>query len=78
MENPMILIAVTLKNVSDKTLYIEGINATVQTDKGDQSDDAASASDYERYLQAYPDLRGHGGPLQVETKIPPGGSRRER
>ena len=76
MENPMILIAVTLKNVSDKTLYIKSINATVQTDKGDQSDDAASASDYERYLQAYPDLRGHGSPLQVETKIPPGGEQK--
>src|SRR5271165_957937 len=76
MESPMVLIAVTLKNVSDKTLYIKGIKATIQTDKGDQSDDAASASDYDRYLQAYPDLRGHGSPLQVETKIPPGGEQK--
>ncbi len=73
MESPMILIAVSLRNVSDKVLYIKSIKATIETDKGDQSDDAASASDYDRYLQAYPDLRGHGTPLQVETKIPPGG-----
>jgi hypothetical protein len=76
MDSPMVLIAVTIRNVSDKTLYIKGIKATVQTDKGDQSDDAASASDYERYLQAYPDLRGHGDPLKVETKIPPGGEQK--
>lgn len=76
MESPMILIAVSLKNVGDKTLYIKGIKATIQTDKGDQSDDAASASDYGRYLQAYPDLSGHGSPLQVETKIPPGGEQK--
>jgi hypothetical protein len=76
MESPMILIAVSLKNVSDKTLYIKSIKATISTDKGDQSDDAASASDYDRYLQAYPDLSGHGSPLQVETKVPPGGEQK--
>jgi hypothetical protein len=76
MESPMILIAVSVRNVSDKVLYIKGIKATIQTDKGDQSDDAASASDYGRYLQAYPDLSGHGTPLQVETKIPPRGEQR--
>jgi hypothetical protein len=73
MESPMILLAVNLRNVSDKTLYIKDIKASISTDKGDQSDEAASASDYDRYLQAYPDLRGHGDPLRVETKIPPGG-----
>jgi hypothetical protein len=72
MESPMILLNVTLRNVSDKTLYIKDIQAAISTDKGDQSDEAASASDYDRYLQAYPDLRGHGDPLRVETKIAPG------
>jgi hypothetical protein len=73
MPDPMILIAVTLHNTSDKTLYIKSITAGINTDQGEKSDDAASASDYDRYLQAYPDLAGHGRPLQVETKIPPGG-----
>ncbi len=76
MESPMILISVSLRNVSDKVLYIKSIKATVETDKGDQSDDAASASDYDRYLQAYPDLSGHGAPLQVETKVQPGGEQK--
>jgi len=73
MPSPMMLMEVTLHNVSDKTLYIKDITAGVKTDQGDQSDEAASASDYDRYLQAYPDLRRHDRPLEVETKIPPGG-----
>lgn len=72
MPSPMILVAFTLRNVSDKTLYVKDISAAVKTDQGEQSDGAASASDYDRYLTAYPDLAGHGRPLQVETKIQPG------
>lgn len=73
---PMVLLEVTLHNVSEKTLYIKDIKAGVKTDQGDQSDEAASASDYDRYLQAYPDLRGHDRPLEVEMKIPPGGDQK--
>jgi len=76
MPDPMILIAITLKNVSDKPLYINTIQATIDTDQGERSDEAGSASDYDRYIQAYPDLAGHGRPLQVETKIPPGGEQK--
>jgi hypothetical protein len=72
MPNAMVLVEVTLRNVGDKTLYIKSIKADVQTDQGAQTDDAASASDYDRYLTAYPDLRGHEKALVVETKIQPG------
>jgi len=72
MPSPMMLIELTLHNVSPKTLYIKDIRAAVKTDQGEQSDEAASASDYDRYFQAYPDLRGHAAPLEVEMKIPPG------
>lgn len=72
MTSPMILVEVTLRNIGEKTLYIKEIKATVKTDQGDQSDEAASASDYGRYLMAYPALYGHSRPLQVEMKIPPG------
>ncbi len=72
----MVLVEVTIRNVSDKTLYIKALKAAVKTDQGDQSDEAASASDYERYFAAYPDLRGHAAPLMVETKIPPGGEQK--
>jgi len=73
MTSPMILMKITLRNVSEKTLYIKDISASVKTDQGEQSDTAAAASDYDRYISAYPDLQGQERPLQVETKIAPGG-----
>ena len=72
MPSPMVLVEVTIRNTSDKVLYIKSISAAVDTAAGNQSDDAAAARDYDRYLLAYPDLQGHGRPLEVELKIPPG------
>ncbi len=73
MSSPMVLMDVTLRNVGSKTLYIKNISANLKTDQGDQSDEAASATDFDRYLSAYPDLQPHKGtPLVVETKIQPG------
>ena len=70
----MVLLLVTLRNIGDKTLYIKEIKADITTDQGEQSDDAASAVDFARYLQAFPDLKMYSTePLKVETKIPPGG-----
>ena len=73
--NSMVLMQVTLRNIGDKTLYIKEITADITTDAGESSpDEAASAVDYERYLQAFPDLRAYATePLKVETKIAPGG-----
>ncbi len=73
MTNTMVLLQVTVTDVGDKALYIKSISANLKTDQGDQSDDAASASDYDRYFSAYPELRQHSTqPLTVETKIMPG------
>jgi len=73
MPNAMVLLNVTLRNVGDKTLYVKTITANLKTDQGDNSDDAASASDYDRYFMAYPDLKAAAiQPLVVETKIVPG------
>jgi hypothetical protein len=73
MANTMVALQVTVTNVGDKALYIKSISANLKTDQGDQSDDAASPSDYDRYFVAYPDLRQHAAqPLTVETKIMPG------
>ena len=73
MPNTMVLLQVTLRNVSDKALYIKSITANLKSDEGDASDDAAAPSDYDRYFSAYPDLREHNTqPLTVETKIQPG------
>jgi hypothetical protein len=70
----MVMMQVTLHNIADKTLYVKEIKASIVTDKGESTDDAASAVDYGRYLQAFPDLQMYASdPLKVETKIPPGG-----
>ena len=72
MTSPMILMEVTLHNVGEKSLYIRDIKAGVKTDEGEQTDDAAAATDYDRYLSAYPALSGHAKPLHVEMKVAPG------
>ena len=75
-ENPysMVLMQVTLRNVGNKPLFIKEIKSDIMTDSGESVDDAASAVDYTRYLQAFPDLQMYATePLKVETKIAPGG-----
>ena len=70
----MVMMQVTLHNIGDKSLYIKEIKASIVTDQGESTDDAASAVDYGRYLQAFPDLQMYASdPLKVETKIEPGG-----
>ena len=70
----MVMMQVTLHNIGDKSLYIKEIKASIVTDQGESTDDAASAVDYGRYLQAFPDLQMYASdPLKVETKIAPGG-----
>jgi hypothetical protein len=72
--NSMLAIQVSLRAVGDKALYIKGITAELKTPHDTYTDEAASPSDYDRYFQAYPDLKDHAmKPLAVETKIPPGG-----
>ncbi|MGB8768469.1 MAG: DUF4352 domain-containing protein [Candidatus Korobacteraceae bacterium] len=73
MTSTMVLLQVTVTNVGDKALYIKSITTNLKTDQGDQSDDAAAPTDYDRYFEAYPELRPHATqPLTVETKIMPG------
>src|ERR1035437_10126458 len=73
MTSTMIALQVTVTNVVDKALYINSSSANLKTDQGDQSDDAASPSDYDRYFAASPALRQPATqPLTVETKIMPG------
>src|SRR5580704_3938827 len=51
MTSPMMLIQVTLRNVGDKTLCLKSITANLKTDQ-EASDEAASPTDYDRYLMA--------------------------
>jgi len=63
----------TLANETDKPVFVKNIAATLSTGGQQYTDDsAASASDYARYEQAYPDLRQHvSKTLGPETKINP-------
>ena len=73
----MLAIQVDLRNISQKPLYIKGITATLKTADGEWTDEAASPSDYPRYLEAYPDLKdGMLSPIAVETKLAPGAEQR--
>ena len=70
----MAVINVTVRNISQRPLWIHEVTAGVDTDKGKFSDDAASAVDFDRYYQAYPSLKEHALPaLMPEMKIMPGG-----
>jgi len=71
--NSMVAIQVTLKATGDKPLYIKGITAELNTLHDSYTDEAASASDYSRYFQGYPELKDHAmKPIAVEDKIQPG------
>ena len=78
VSSPMVLIEVTLRNIGEKTLYIKSISASLKTDQGDQSDDASSASDYDRYFEAYPDLRGHAAAIVGGDENSAGGGAKGR
>ncbi len=70
-----VAINVTMRNVSDKALYVKDIRAEITTPAGPFVDDAANASDYARYIAAYPDLGPVvKDPIRVETKVAPGAS----
>jgi hypothetical protein len=68
----MIAINVSFKNGGDRTFYIHNIKADLTTDSGNFSDEAASAVDFDRYFQAFPNLKEHAlAPLKPEDKIAP-------
>jgi hypothetical protein len=70
----MVLLAVRVNNLGNKPMWVREIKAQLQTDQGEWTDSAASAIDYARYFQAYPELGQHqSSPLQPESRIAPGG-----
>jgi hypothetical protein len=72
--NVMVAINVSLENVTQKSFWVRNLKARLTTDKGEWSDDAASAVDFDRYFQAFPELKYNAlPPLMPETKILPGG-----
>jgi hypothetical protein len=71
-KNVLVSIAVTLRNLADKPIWIRSVRAAMAGSEQEFTDEAASAADHERYFQAYPDLRLAGvKPLLPETKLQP-------
>jgi hypothetical protein len=66
-------VQLTLKNITEKPLVLRNINISIQTDKGEFSDDFSSIANFQRYFQAFPELQQHSiEGLPRELKIPPG------
>jgi hypothetical protein len=69
----MVALTFTIRNTSDKILYVHNIQGTIKASTGDSSADAVSAVDFDRYFQAFPTLKIGAQPaLPPETKIQPG------
>ncbi len=69
----MVALTFTLRNTSEKILYVHNLQASIKTASGDSSADAVSAIDFDRYFQAFPTLKNGAQPaLTPETKIQPG------
>lgn len=73
-KNVLVAINLSLQNTTEKPVVLQKFVAKIATDKGEFSDDnIASASDFDRYFQAFPALKSAAqAPLQVETRIQPG------
>jgi hypothetical protein len=69
----MVALTFTVRNTSDKILYVHTIQSSIKAPAGDATADAVSAIDFERYFQAFPALKNGIQPaLTPETKIQPG------
>jgi hypothetical protein len=69
----MVALTFTIRNTSDKILYVHNIQSTIKAPSGDSTVDAVSAVDFDRYFQAFPSLKiGTQPALPPETKIQPG------
>jgi hypothetical protein len=69
------LVALTfnLRNSGEKPIWVHDIQGKLVTASGEQNSDAVSATDFDRYYQAFPMLkRGAMPPLIPEDKLPPG------
>ena len=73
-DSTMVALTFTLRNTSDKVLYVRSLQGSIKVPSGDVAPvDAVSAVDFERYFQAFPTLKNGAQPaLTPETKIQPG------
>lgn len=68
----MVALTFTLRNTSDKVLYVHNLQSSIKAPSGDLTANAVSAVDFDRYFQAFPTLKNGAQPALVpETKIQP-------
>lgn len=66
-------VQISLQNVSKKPIFLKDVKIAIRTANGEFSDDFASVSDFERYFQAFPELRQNSiAGLMREARIAPG------
>ena len=71
-DSTMVALTFTLRNISDKVLYVHTLQSSIKAPTGDLTADAVSAVDFDRYFQAFPTLKSGAQPaLTPETKIQP-------
>jgi hypothetical protein len=69
----LVALTFTLHNSGQKPLWVHDIQGKVTTTSGEQTSDAVSAVDFERYYQAFPALKANAlPPLSPEDKLQPG------
>ncbi len=69
------LVALTfnLRNSGEKPLWVHDVQGKLVTSSGEQNSDAVSAVDFERYYQAFPELKRGAMPALIpEDKLQPG------
>jgi hypothetical protein len=74
-DSTMVALTFTLRNTSQKILYVHSLQGKIKTAAGESAADAVSAVDFDRYFQAFPSLKNGIQPaLTPETKVQPGES----
>jgi hypothetical protein len=69
----LVALTFTLRNSGEKSLWVHDIKGKLATSGGEQSSDAVSAVDFDRYYQAFPALKANALPaLAPEDKLQPG------
>jgi hypothetical protein len=68
--NTMVALTFTLHNTSDKALYVRMLEGKVTTASGENTAEAVSAVDFNRYFEAFPALKnGALPPLSPEVRM---------
>jgi hypothetical protein len=69
----MVALTFTLRNTSEKMLYVRSVQGSLKAPSGESVVDAVSAVDFDRYFQAFPVLKNGAQPaLAPEVKVQPG------